>query len=290
MADIALPNQTHVGRVSLQVADLGRSLSFYRDVIGFQVVEHETRDGRAAARLTSTSGERVLLELRERRGIRRVPPRGLVGLYHFAVLLPTRGDLGRCLVHAVNAGAQVASADHLVSEALYLIDPDGLTIEIYRDRPRDEWRTTNGELAMASLPLDTDAVVAAAGDTEPWRGLPAGTTIGHMHFYVGNLAQANEFYIEGLGFRPVVRSYPGALFVAAGGYHHHVGLNTWAAHMPTATADDAKLLDWELAVPTQSDADVVAERMVARGYAISRRGDRYEVDDPWGIRAVIVVG
>ncbi len=285
-----LPDDTRVGQVALQIADLERSLAFYRDVIGFHVVEQSDGVSRRWARLGPVGTAHPLLELREKPGVRHVPPRGLLGLYHFAVLLPSRGDLGRLYAHAVNAGAQVASADHLVSEALYLVDPDGLTIEVYRDRPRGEWRYANGELRMASLPLDIDAVVGAGEDGPAWLGLPAGTTIGHMHFYVGDLPTAEAFYVRALGFAPVVRSYPGALFVSAGGYHHHVGLNTWASTAPAATDNDARLVSWELVVRDPSAVDAAATRLRDAGYTVVTAHDTHAASDPWGNTVSVVTG
>ena len=145
-----------------------------------------------------------------------------LGLYHFAILLPDRAALGRFLAHLASTGTHVGSADHLVSEALYLRDPDGLGIEVYRDRPRSEWRSVNGELAMAVDPLDT-AGVLAAGKDEPWTGMPRGTVMGHVHLHVGDIDTASRFYHDALGLDRMVWSYPGALFLSAGGYHHHLG-------------------------------------------------------------------
>jgi len=263
-----LPDATRVGRVVLQIADLDRSLGFYRDVLGFQVSDR-SGTGTRVAELGVPGQDEILLELREKPGVKPVPARGLIGLYHFAVLLPSRAALGRFVVHAANAGVRLASADHLVSEALYLVDPDGLTVEVYRDRARLEWQYAGDELQMASLPLNFDAVVGAASDAPPWQGLPDGTTMGHLHFYVKDLGRAEAFYCGELGFEPTLRSFPGALFASAGGYHHHVGMNTWAAHMPTATDNDARLLSWEIVVP----AGTVQPRVST---------------DPWGIEARVV--
>ena len=276
---------SRIGTVVLQVGALDRSLAFYRDVIGFCVLDRAETPARTA-RLGVGGSSRVWLELRERPGARRVPPRGLVGLYHFAVLLPSRGALGRFFIHAVNAGAEVASANHLVSEALYLVDPDGLTIEVYRDVPRHDWRYAGNELQMASLPLDADGLVAATDEAPRWDGLPAGTTMGHMHFYVGDLSRAETFYVHGLGFAPTLRSFPGALFVSAGGYHHHVGLNTWASHMPVVTDEDAKLVSWELVVPDAAALSALTRRLESAGVPVARDDGRLTASDPWGITIV----
>lgn len=277
-----LPAETRIGTVALQVADLDRSLGFYEKVLGFRLIAREDAPGGRSARLGAPGDERVLLELREKPGVRSVPRRGRLGIYHFAVLLPTRQDLGRFLRHATALGVHIGSSDHLVSEALYLVDPDGITVEVYRDRPRGEWTYQDGEVVAGILPLDGEDVVAAAGD-QPWRGLPAGTTIGHMHFYVGEIPQAEGFYHAALGFDKVVWSMPGMLFVSAGGYHHHVGLNTWAAGSPVATDEDARLLWWELVLPDRMTAEAAAESLRHAGYGVTASDGALLARDPWGI-------
>jgi len=215
---MTLPSDAHIGQVSLTVRDLGRSLPFYRDVLGFE----EVGPGRLAP-----PGGRVLIELHERKDA-IAKPRRTSGLYHFAILVPSRAALGRSLRRlAEKRWPMSGAADHLVSEALYLDDPDGLGIEIYRDRPRDTWRVANGELAMATDPLDLQAIHDEPGAETPWNGLEAGTIMGHVHLHVPHIDTAEAFYCGRIGFDPVVRRYPGALFVSAGGYHHHLGLNTW---------------------------------------------------------------
>jgi catechol 2,3-dioxygenase len=277
-----LPAETRIGTVALQVADLDRSLGFYEKVLGFRLIAREDAPGGRSARLGAPGDERVLLELREKPGVRSVPRRGRLGIYHFAVLLPTRQDLGRFLQHATALGVHIGSSDHLVSEALYLVDPDGITVEVYRDRPRGEWTYQDGEVVAGILPLDSEDLVAAASD-QPWRGLPAGTTIGHMHFYVGEIPQAEGFYHAALGFDKVVWSMPGMLFVSAGGYHHHVGLNTWAAGSPVATDEDARLLWWELVLPDRMTVEAAAESLRHAGYGVTASDGALLARDPWGI-------
>jgi catechol 2,3-dioxygenase len=277
-----LPAEVRIGAVALQVADLERSLSFYEKVLGFRLIAREDTPGGRSARLGAQEGERVLLELREKPGVRSVPRRGRLGIYHFAVLLPTRQDLARFLRHATALGVHIGSSDHLVSEALYLVDPDGITVEVYRDRPRGEWTYQNGEVVAGILPLDVEDLLAAAGD-QPWRGLPAGTTIGHMHFYVGEIPAAEAFYHAALGFDKVAWSMPGMLFVSAGGYHHHVGLNTWAAGSPVATDDDARLLFWELVLPDRPTTEAAAESLRRAGFGVTASDGAFLARDPWGI-------
>lgn len=264
------------GRVRVQISDLSRSIAFYEDVLGLVVVE------RAGAVVTlAPAGGPVIVELHEHVGARPVPRRAPWGLYHFAILLPDRASLGRFVVPAWSSGAVSGAADHAVSEAIYLSDPDGLGVEVYRDRPRDEWRRlSSGELRMVTEPLDVEAVVAAAGGAD-WTGAPAGTRMGHIHLHVGDLSAANAFYHGAIGFERVVWSYPGALFLAAGGYHHHLGTNTWGAPYAPAS-DQARLLSWDLELPDETAVSAVAERLTRLEYALQRSDSGWIVSDPWG--------
>lgn len=277
-----LPAEVRPGRVRLQVAELERSRRYYEEVLGLR--ELERGDGRVV--LGAESGE-PLVELRERRGARPVPQRGRLGLYHFAILLPDRAALGRFLAHLQRAGVYAGMSDHLVSEALYLRDPDGLGIEVYADRPRSAWRWQGGQLAMDTRPLDTEGVLAA-GRGEPWKGMPAGTTMGHVHLHVGDLEAAAAFYHAALGLDAVVWSYPGALFLSAGGYHHHLGVNTWAAGAPAAGEEDARLLDWEVVLPSRADAEEAAASLEAAGYPVTRTAEGIRAEDPWGTAVRLV--
>ncbi len=216
-AGYRLPASIRLGHVTLQVADLARSLAYYRDVLGLRVAEQ----GPGTATLAAHGDDTPLVVLRERPGVAPVPRRGRLGLYHFAILLPDRQALGRFVAHLAAIGERAGASDHFVSEALYLSDPDGLGIEVYADRPRGQWRHENRQLAMATEPLDLQDLVTAAGGA-PWTGMPAGTVIGHVHLYVGDIGAAAAFYHDGLGLDKVVWSYPGALFLSAGGYHHHL--------------------------------------------------------------------
>jgi catechol 2,3-dioxygenase len=221
------------------------------------------------------------LELRERPGASPVPRGGRLGLYHYAILLQDRAALGRFASHLSRLGVRAGAADHRVSEALYLQDPDGLGIEVYADRPRTEWRHEAGQLVMATDPLDLRGVMDAAGG-EPWTGMPAGTVIGHVHLHVGDLARAEAFYHEALGLDKVVWSYPGALFLSAGGYHHHLGVNTWAAGAGPAGENEARLLDWEIVLPTASDVRAAAASLGSAGHDVAETREGSLVPDPWG--------
>ena len=279
-----LPERTRVGRVQLQVADLDRSLEYYGGTLGLRTMMRVAD----RAELAPSNDDRVLVELRERPGARPAPRRGTLGLFHFAILLPGRAALGRFLRHALGRDAVSGLADHAVSEAVYLTDPDGLGIEVYADRPRAEWRAhPDRQLHLTTEPLNVDDLVAAAGD-EPWTVAPTGTTMGHVHLHVGDLDRAAEFYHRGIGFDKTMWTYPGALFFSAGGYHHHLGTNTWSSGAPTPP-DQAQLLSWDLETP---DPDAVAESIGTAGYATSRQGDSWRVADPWGtvvqIRALTI--
>lgn len=254
-----LPADARIAEVSLTVSDLDRSLAFYTDVLGLRVMG---RDGPHAA--LGTGGRVALVHLTARAGA--VPrPRRSSGLYHVAILVPDRAALGRSLRQLADRGWPLSGAsDHLVSEALYLDDPDGLGIELYRDRPRESWPREAGEVLMATEALDLDDVAQAPGAEAPWRGLDPGTTIGHVHLHVPDLSAAERFYCEGVGFTPTLRRYPGALFVAAGDYHHHVGLNVWAGRGAPRPPENAVGL---------------------RGFTIEARHlpDRAEIDEATGV-------
>jgi catechol 2,3-dioxygenase len=276
-----LPAGTRPGAVRLQVGDLERSRRFYEQVIGLREMDVSSQHVALAAH----GDHRVLVVLQERPGARAVPRRGRFGLFHFAILLPDRPALGRAAAHLARHGAIHGMADHRVSEALYLSDPDGLGIEIYADRPRDSWTYRGRELVMTTEPLDLDDAIAA-GAGVPWTGAPAGTTIGHVHLHVGDLEEAERFYHVTLGLDKTTWSYPGALFLAAGGYHHHLGTNTWSPG-PSPAADEAQLLEWELLVPDEVTASVAARALEAAGYATSPASAGWVAADPWGTRVRI---
>ncbi|MGH2874050.1 MAG: VOC family protein, partial [Solirubrobacteraceae bacterium] len=228
---------TRLGPVRLTVSDLGRARAFYEQVLGLRT---RTLGDDGMAFGPPGPDAPALVELRADAFARRLDRRA-TGLFHLAILLPSRADLGHALLRIAQRRWPLDGAsDHLVSEALYLSDPDGNGIELYHDRPRSKWRYDGGALQMATLPLDLGDVAGAAGQPVPgakgappggghWaqETVPAGTTIGHVHLQVADLRETEAFYHGLLGFDVVVRGYPGALFVSAGGYHHHIGLNTW---------------------------------------------------------------
>jgi catechol 2,3-dioxygenase len=270
---------TRIGSVHLTVADLDMQQSFYESAIGLRTLGREGD----TVRLGPEGGPAII----ELTGDPDAPPRpsGSTGLYHLAILVPSRVDLGQSLRRTIEAGWRFTGAsDHLVSEALYLNDPEGNGIEIYRDRPRDEWkRDEEGVIQMATLPLDLDGVLSEVDAAQPMPPeVPAGTHMGHVHLQVAAIPAAEDFYSGALGFDVTVRTYPGALFVSAGGYHHHIGLNTWESAGGSPPPEGALgLRSFELVLPTREEADHVAEQARMAGAAVTAREDGAIVLDPW---------
>lgn len=261
----AIAPGTTLGTVHLTVSDLERSRSFYEQVVGLRA--DERADGELA--LSGADG-RALIQLHGDGSAPRLDRRA-TGLFHLAVLLPTRLDLAFALARlSASRWPLDGASDHLVSEALYLSDPDGNGIEIYRDRPRHEWQRRDGQLQMATLPLDLRDVageLAEAGAPQPQ--VPPGTTIGHVHLQVSELEETERFYAGVLGFEVMVRTYPGALFVAAGGYHHHLGLNTWnSAGSGPPVAGAVGLRHYEIVLPGQAELRAVLERAEQNGLVL----------------------
>jgi len=269
-----LPSDTHIGRVRLRVGDLERSLRFYRDVLGFRVAREDRSRVGLAPRSdiqpnnddTHAGHELILLE--EKPGIRRRPSRpATTGLYHVALLVPSRAELGRALLGLNQAQYPLRGmSDHAVSESLYLDDPDGNGLEIYADRPRAQWPVRDGVVQMTVDPMDVEGVISAAQPASlPWRGLPAGTVVGHVHFTVSDLERTVSFYRDVIGFDMMMR-IPSLAAVSAGGYHHHVNLNTWAGEGAPPDSDQiAGLAGWELRVPDARGRQDLIDRLAGAG-------------------------
>lgn len=270
------------GVVRLVVSDLERSLAYYQERIGLQL----QRRAEDVAWLGVDGGD--LLALVEQPGARPVQ-RGRTGLYHFALLTPSRAALARVLNHLLATRTQIDGAsDHGVSEALYLSDPDGHGIEIYRDRPRREWPFVKGSLAMTTDPLDVRGLLAADRSPAAWQGIDAGTRMGHVHLHVAHLDAAVHFYVDLLGLDLMQRFGGQAAFVSAGGYHHHLGLNTWAGvGAPPPPPDAARLIDFELIFP---DADALAQtvaRLEQAAIPMTAIGAGWKLADPSGNHVVL---
>jgi catechol 2,3-dioxygenase len=276
---MAIAPETDMGTVRLTVADLARSRDYYQRALGLRATERE--DGSLAL---GVDGGPTLIELT---GDAAAPPhpRRATGLFHLAVLLPTRADLAMALRRLAEARVPLDGAsDHLVSEALYLHDPDDNGIEIYRDRPRERWPRVDGELEMATLPLDLeDILTELRGASEEDAVAPPGTRIGHVHLQVADLDASEAFYSGVLGFDVMVKGYRGALFVSAGGYHHHIGLNTWNSLGAGAPPPGAiGLRSFEVALPDAGELERILARVREAGIESEHSGGAELVRDPSG--------
>lgn len=276
-----IPATTHLGEVSLKISDLDRSIQFYSDVVGLKLLEREDH----MATMTA-DGKNVLLRLEEVSGSITLPERSHAGLYHFAILLPDRKSLGLAVRNLAASGIEIGQGDHLVSEAFYISDPDLNGIEIYADRPRDTWkRDADNNYVMASDPVDVQSLFDIS-ENETWKGLPAGTVIGHVHFHVRSLEEARSFYSDILGF-DVVGNFANmsALFVSAGGYHHHIGLNIWAGvNAPINPANGTGIGYFTIVYAHSDEVEQAAARLRQSGVEVIRDGKAYYAADPQNIR------
>jgi catechol 2,3-dioxygenase len=296
-AGASIDQATSLGAVSLTVSDLARARAFYEQVLG--LVPAAPDDGPLA--LTGAGGGPALVVLHEDRDAAPFDPRRS-GLFHLAILVPSRIELARSLRRIADARWPLTGAsDHLVSEALYLRDPDGNGIEIYRDRPRAQWPYDDrGAIQMDTLRLDLpDLLRELDGDTgpAPASAVAAGTRIGHVHLQISELDAAERFYSGALGFDVTVRAYSGALFVSAGGYHHHIGLNTWQTlGAPPAPPGGIGLRSFEVLLPNHAALTRALDRISAAGIEVERLDGGLAspgspvpalVHDPFGIAVVL---
>ncbi|TQR17627.1 VOC family protein [Psychrobacillus soli] len=263
---------TFVELVELKVINLEESLNFYQEVVGFKVLEKQ--DNKA---LLTADGKTALLSIEQRPDFEPKQQK-TTGLYHFALLLPTRADLGAVLKHFIENNIRVGAGDHLVSEALYLNDPDGNGIEIYSDRPDTEWKWNGEHVAMDTLQIDAQSILAEGASTK-WTGLPEGTAMGHIHLHVADLAAAEKFY-NALGFE-VVTPYPGALFMATGKYHHHIGMNTWAGVGAPAAAENIVGLEaFTLVYPSKEVLNTAIENLKTIEAPLTEENGLFITKDP----------
>ena len=271
----------YVGEVNIKVKNLDNAVTFYQNIMGFQVLEQT--EGKA---VLTTDGKTPLLTLEQPADV--IPKEGkMSGLYHFAILLPSRADLSVFLRHLLQTGYPLGAADHYVSEALYLNDPDGNGIEVYRDRPSFEWTWKNNLVEMATEQLDAEGILAES-DAE-WNGLPSGTVMGHIHLHVGDLQKAEEFYTKGLGF-DVVSYYPQAAFLSTGGYHHHIAINTWQGVGAPKPPKNSVGLNWyTLVFPNETERENVIKQLKQLGAPVKKETDFYVTSDPSGNQIRLVV-
>ena len=278
---VSIHPETRIGVVTLRVAEMPLSLGFYERVIGMERLEGNRN-------ILGAKNGRPLLNLIEHKGAQPRPNRS-TGLYHFAILTPNRKELGNSFKQLIASGWTLSgAADHLVSEALYLPDPDRNGIEIYRDRPKTKWTFDGSSVRMANEPVDLETLFKDAD--EEWHGLAPGTTMGHIHLHVRDLDEAERFYCGVLGFDVMLRWPPSALFISAGGYHHHIGLNTWAGvGAPPPPSDSAGLENFEIVLPNEQARQDVLQRCKAAGIEMQEAEDGIFLKDPSqnGIKLVI---
>lgn len=271
---VALPAGTRIGVVRLRVRDLAREADFYRDVLG--LLELERSDERATFAAADST---PLLELLHTPDAPLRPARS-TGLYHFALLYPDRAALGAAVRDVAAAGHPFHGfSDHLVSEAVYLADPENNGIELYRDRPESEWEWRGDSVVMSTERLDVQALLADADPTPPVPGRSERLRMGHVHLHVADRIRAAEFYTRVIGFDVTTRDYPGAIFLSANRYHHHLGLNEWAGKSPPP-AGATGLADFEIVVPDDAALRGIAERAhgsVTKGSLRLRDPDGHEV-------------
>ena len=273
------PN-TYVTNVEIKVSDLQRSLTYYQEVIGFKVLHQESHK----ATLTA-DGKTALLTIVQPETVEE-KTRFTTGLYHFALLLPSRRDLANVISHFHKNGVYFGASDHDVSEALYLSDPDKNGIEIYADRPEDKWTWHSNQVHMVTEPLNIQSILAEGNDT--WSGLPTGTVMGHIHLSVSNLTEAEEFYTRGLGFDIVTRYGTQALFISTGRYHHHIGLNTWySENAPKLGEHQVGLKTFSLRLDNEQQVATMKENLRAIDAPVTDIAGGFQTEDPAGNKILL---
>lgn len=275
---------TFVGHVQIKVENLKRALTFYQDILGFDILEQTT----SSVKLT-TDGKTSILSLEQPDNV--APKQGrTTGLYHFAILLPKRADLANLVIHLSKQGIPLASSDHLVSEALYLNDLDGNGIEIYIDRSPSEWVWQDEEVAMTVDPLDFENLLAVSSPESSWQGMPEGTVMGHIHLHVSELVKTEEFYVKGLGLDVVNRFGVQALFLSSGKYHHHIGVNIWNGEgAPQPSHNSVGLQSFTLVLYDGDTRLEVIENIKRIGGSVIEEGHHYITSDPSGNRILLDV-
>lgn len=286
MSDTTLAAETHMGRLELRVRDLGTQLDYYTEGVGLEPIADEP--GAVTLGLAGTP----IVRLTEAKDLRPAH-RGSAGLFHTAILFDEHAALASSLVslYAAHPQTYVGSGDHLVSEAFYFTDPEGNGIELYHDRPREDWRTVNGQIAMDTLHLDPSAYVQQhLGGVDP-DTLPSTTgTLGHVHLSVGDVATARDFYVGALGFDETLTFGGTALFVSAGGYHHHMAMNVWNSRGAGPRSSTLGMGVVDILVPAANELDLAAQRLRRAGHAPTFDGRTLAVRDPWLNEIRLTVG
>ena len=287
--DRHLNADTTMGAVTLRVADLEAMTGYYTAAFAMEPLEDRAR-GREVHRVLGR-GATPLVRLVHTPDLPAAAP-GQAGLFHTAFLFDDAAALAATVYRAAQHPLSrfTGSADHLVSEAFYFTDPEGNGVELYTDRDRSEWVHENGQIRMDTIALDpneylTRHLTQEVVDAGPSR---AGT-VGHVHLQVGDIATARGFYVDGLGFDATLSAYPGALFASAGGYHHHVAMNTWNSRGAGPRAAALGLGDVAVTVPGRDDLDALTARLRARGIRFDADGRSVRVDDPWGTRVTVAL-
>lgn len=278
----AEPN-IYAQKIDLKVKNLQTSLRFYQDILGFQVLHQSKHEVSLSA-----DGNQTLVQLHAPEGLQKKELRR-TGLYHFAILLPTRNDLAKIIRHFIKVNYPLQGAsDHNVSEALYLADPDGNGIEIYADRPKTSWDWRGEEVVMGTNALDVQSIMSE-WDGNEWNGMPNETIMGHIHLHVNNIEEAKTFYCEGLGFEVVTHYGNQALFISTGKYHHHIGLNIWNGTMAVAPSANSVGMAFYTLVFPKNKLEQAVERLQAMNIEVERQADSYIVSDPAGNNIKLVV-
>lgn len=260
-----IPDETKIQSVDLRVKDIERSIGFYSDLLGFKVISGD----KGTVYLSATGEKPYLIGLHEDKN--SIPkPRGTTGLFHTAIRLPNRGELARVFLRLFESKQKFQGfSDHLVSEAIYLADPDENGIELYADKPRSEWQYKMGQVEMDTLPLDLSSLTKELKDRNVWNGIHQKTDIGHIHLSVSDLHKAQEVYSMAVGMNITSSTYPGALFFSAGGYHHHIGTNVWQSRNgKPAPENSAGLMNFTISIPNSKYLDDIKARITESGLQV----------------------
>ena len=270
--------------LTLKIRNLEASIKFYENIIGFKLLNKTEK----SAELT-VDGTTPLVYLEQ---LEKAEPKNarMTGLYHFAILVPSREDLGIILQHLLKSGYPLQGAsNHEVSEAIYLADPDGNGIEIYRDLPAEQWEWHNGSVQMGTFALDAKGVLQL-GSSKEWQGLPEGSVIGHIHLHVADLDKTVKFYVDGLGFDIVQKYGEQAYFISTGNYHHHIGLNIWNGRgIPAPKTTNIGLKYFDLVVPTKEKRNKIVENLREMGAVVEKVEEDFYVCDPSGNRMRLTI-